>query len=117
MSNYPPGVTGNEPQITGEWPCRVCGGYGYDDENEDGKHTCGWCKGDGLEPEDPTVAQIEALYDFAPHDAREFVARCAFEWFDRHDPDTRKHIRECIEAVRLPRHNDKQIKWSLDAYR
>lgn len=25
MSNYPPGVSGNEPQITGEWPCRNCG--------------------------------------------------------------------------------------------
>lgn len=23
--NYPPGVTGNEPQITGEWPCENCG--------------------------------------------------------------------------------------------
>lgn len=25
LSNYPPGVTGNEPQITGEWPCENCG--------------------------------------------------------------------------------------------
>lgn len=24
-SNYPPGVTGNEPQITGEYPCEHCG--------------------------------------------------------------------------------------------
>jgi hypothetical protein len=24
-SNYPPGVSGNEPQITGEWPCEGCG--------------------------------------------------------------------------------------------
>lgn len=23
--NYPPGVSGNEPQITGEWPCAECG--------------------------------------------------------------------------------------------
>jgi len=23
--DYPPGVTGNEPQITGEWPCVNCG--------------------------------------------------------------------------------------------
>ena len=23
MSNYPPGVTGNEPQITGEWPVDI----------------------------------------------------------------------------------------------
>ena len=25
MNNYPPGVSGNEPQITGEWPCFNCG--------------------------------------------------------------------------------------------
>lgn len=25
MSNYPPGVTGREPEITGDWPCPVCG--------------------------------------------------------------------------------------------
>ena len=25
LSNYPPGVSGNEPQITGEWPCSSCG--------------------------------------------------------------------------------------------
>jgi hypothetical protein len=25
LSNYPPGVSGNEPQITGEWPCENCG--------------------------------------------------------------------------------------------
>ena len=23
--DYPPGVTGREPQITGEWPCTNCG--------------------------------------------------------------------------------------------
>jgi len=49
--NYPPGVTGFEPQITGEWPCGECGGRGYD-EDEDGKHACGHCEGSGLEPED-----------------------------------------------------------------
>jgi len=52
MSNYPPGVSGNEPEITGIWPCRLCGGAGYD-EDEDGKHTCKYCKGDGIEPEEP----------------------------------------------------------------
>ncbi len=25
LSNYPPGVTGNEPELTGEWPCVECG--------------------------------------------------------------------------------------------
>lgn len=49
--NLPPGVSGNEPQITGEWPCRDCGGAGYD-EDEDGKHSCPWCSGSGIEPED-----------------------------------------------------------------
>src|ERR1700760_2143179 len=36
-SNYPPGVTGNEPEITGEWPCecdrdpdcKKCDGKGF----------------------------------------------------------------------------------------
>lgn len=51
--SYPPGVTGNEPQITGEWPCRVCQGAGYDDENEDGKHACSYCRGTGIDPEEP----------------------------------------------------------------
>lgn len=49
MSNYPPGVSGNEPEITGEWPCRVCDGAGHDDD----MHSCLWCGGSGIEPEDP----------------------------------------------------------------
>ena len=48
--DYPPGVTGNEPQITGEWPCEECEGAGYD-EDEDGKHACSHCEGSGLEPD------------------------------------------------------------------
>lgn len=44
--DYPPGVTGNEPQISGEWPCDECGGLGYD-EDEDGKHACFLCEGKG----------------------------------------------------------------------
>jgi len=51
MSNYPPGVTGNEPEITGEWPCSECDGVGHD-EDEDGKHSCPWCRGSGIEPEE-----------------------------------------------------------------
>lgn len=23
--DFPPGVTGSEPEITGDWPCSVCG--------------------------------------------------------------------------------------------
>lgn len=37
MSNYPPGVTGNEPQISGEWPC-------YCDRDPD----CPLCGGSGI---------------------------------------------------------------------
>jgi hypothetical protein len=44
MSNYPPGVTGNEPQITGEWPCAACGGHD--------SSGCWLCGGSGIEPED-----------------------------------------------------------------
>jgi hypothetical protein len=40
--DYPPGVTGNEPQISGEWPCecdrdphcKMCEGKGYIDYGE-----------------------------------------------------------------------------------
>lgn len=48
---YPPGVTGREPEITGEWPCHDCGGCGYD-EDEDGRHACQTCSGTGVLPED-----------------------------------------------------------------
>jgi hypothetical protein len=30
LSNYPPGVTGREPEITGDYPCGFCGGFGTD---------------------------------------------------------------------------------------
>mgnify|MGYP001252619288 CR=1 FL=1 len=51
MSNYPPGVTGNEPPITGEWPCDNCDGNGFD-VDEDGKFACPVCNGTGILPED-----------------------------------------------------------------
>jgi DnaJ-class molecular chaperone len=61
MSNYPPGVTGNEPQITGEWPCDECDGMGYF-EDEDGKDSCKFCEGTGIYPENGTYApDLEAL--------------------------------------------------------
>jgi hypothetical protein len=104
MSNYPPGVTGNEPQITGEWPCQVCGGWGFDDENEDGKHTCMWCLGSGIQPEDPTVEQIRYLAEFHNRgEAREYVYCMATKWLDRNHPGTRKYLRESLEAVRWPK--------------
>lgn len=44
MDNYPPGVTGNEPQISGIWPCGYCGG-----QHDTG---CGLCKDTGVHPEE-----------------------------------------------------------------
>jgi DnaJ-class molecular chaperone len=49
-ANYPPGVTGNEPELTGEWPCHECHGTGGFIEFEDGHRTvdtCGDCQGKG----------------------------------------------------------------------
>lgn len=51
MSNYPPGVTGNEPEITGEYPCTSCGGAGGWMEDT-GPDICPLCKGIGIFPED-----------------------------------------------------------------
>lgn len=45
---YPPGVSGNEPQITGDWPCIACGGSGG--SKEDGN--CWMCNGTGIHPEE-----------------------------------------------------------------
>lgn len=49
MSNYPPGVTGNEPQITGEWPCSECDGAGGDPVEGE---VCRLCRGSGIFPEE-----------------------------------------------------------------
>jgi hypothetical protein len=93
MSNYPPGVTGMEPQITGDWPCRVCGGSGM-------KFTeCWWCLNGGTEPEEPGVVQLENLAFWNRDEARDYVTRMAVDWLDRHDPDTRIYIRDAIRAV------------------
>lgn len=32
--DYPPGVTGNEPELSGEWPCTDCG------RTTNGDHGC-----------------------------------------------------------------------------
>jgi DnaJ-class molecular chaperone len=42
LSNYPPGVSGNEPQITGEYPCAHCGAT-LPEEAE-----CEMCDGEGV---------------------------------------------------------------------
>jgi len=44
--DYPPGVTGNEPQITGEWRCANCGAVlpeEYDGKPWDGEECPGGC--------------------------------------------------------------------------
>jgi hypothetical protein len=99
MSNYPPGVTGNEPEITGEWPCRACGGEGgYKDEEE--AVACYWCKGHGIEPEEVTPDQLWQLSRYHGFkEAREYVFQMATEWLERYDPETRKYLRRCMAAV------------------
>lgn len=42
-ANYPPGVTGNESQLTGIWPCRDC------DAPLPEEKTCPRCDGTGKE--------------------------------------------------------------------
>lgn len=53
MSNYPPGVSGNEPQITGEWPCDCSNS---DDSGYDPR--CPLCGGRGILRE-----EVEELAD------------------------------------------------------
>ncbi len=53
LSNYPPGVTGNEPELTGIWPCSRCNGeVEWNDEGRPGS-SCWFCGGTGVDPEDP----------------------------------------------------------------
>ena len=65
LSNYPPGVSGNEPEITGMWPCGECDGEGGE-RDEDGVQTCPRCEGSGIEPEEFSLSYIE--YDLLPRD-------------------------------------------------
>ena len=51
MHNYPPGVTGNEPQLTGDWPCPACEGFGSDTGDE--HRSCWYCGGTGVMPKTP----------------------------------------------------------------
>jgi len=61
--NYPPGVTGSEPQITGEWPCLECQGECYWPEHDGGGTYCPRCNGSGIEPEDLETDYIQDLID------------------------------------------------------
>ena len=89
--NYPPGVSGNEPQITGEWPCTQC----------EGGEECAYCEGKGY------VNGDEEWYNF-----KYKCPKCAgtLEWNDRSDmfqcdsecdPETgqAKHLFEPDEVV------------------
>lgn len=60
MSNYPPGVTGSESHLTGEYPCAECYGEGGD-QDEDGWNSCARCKGTGIEPEELDASYVEDL--------------------------------------------------------
>lgn len=97
-NNYPPGVTGNEPHLTGEWPCFDCDGAGYD-EDEDGKHGCERCNGSGIEPEEYALDYLRSLVadcaagraDRARLDGPIEAARCCV--FDRGKPQDREYLR------------------------
>jgi hypothetical protein len=58
--NYPPGVTGNEPQLTGEWTCRTCGAVlpeevdCLDCNGGRMRSKCATCHGEGKVPYDGT---------------------------------------------------------------
>lgn len=94
-SNYPPGVSGNEPHITGEWPCVACGGYGYD-EDEDGKHACPHCRGRGIEPEEFDVQYLQDLVDAGTtwHVVLESVIdSVCCSVFNREKPEDRRYLK------------------------
>src|SRR5262245_28535367 len=66
LSNYPPGVSGNEPHLTGEWPCLECHGAGSEVDS-DGEHlyvnACPRCGGSGIEPEEFDFDYVVTLAD------------------------------------------------------
>lgn len=52
LSNLPPGVTGREPEITGDWPCEDCFGMGGECDEDGRVIRCERCDGSGLEPDE-----------------------------------------------------------------
>ena len=102
MSNYPPGVTGNEPQITGEWPCLECDGEGGDREE---RVACGRCKGSGIEPEEFDVGYLEQLVEDRPQGDRLTATletlRCST--FDRRVEADRRILRAAAALRRQER--------------
>jgi hypothetical protein len=96
--HYPPGVTGLEPELTGEWPCEVCGGTGG--SREDG--SCPWCSGTGVEPEDLDPEQVEATAWLAPRHVRERLCQEA-SYRSLYDARARDHLRALLAAYRRGR--------------
>lgn len=92
MSNWnlPPGCSPNDPHLTGEWPCVDCDGAGYD-EDEDGKHSCRWCRGTGVEPEEPpfcrTCETDSSQVEYFFHNLKSDAWQCNLCYDDGPDPD------------------------------
>lgn len=101
MSNYPPGVSGNEPQITGEWPCVACYGEAAERDEDGGYDLCPHCRGAGIEPEEFFVDYVEGLADSTDKDVLDSVVqtmRCYV--LDRSIPEDRRFLRAAARARR-----------------
>lgn len=109
MNNYPPGVTGNEPQITGEWPCVSCDGEGGG-RDEDGTWSCPHCKGSGIEPEEFDLEYVKEVAD--NFYSGRFVEGSVLDTmryyrYDRNKPEDREMLRALIAI----RHNMQEKGW------
>jgi len=95
MNNYPPGVSGNEPQITGEWPCVSCDGAGGE-RDEDGVSRCPHCNGTGIEPEEFELEYVEELADefyTGRYEVESVLAAMRHYRYDRKGSDDRRMLR------------------------
>lgn len=103
---YPPGVTGNEPQITGEWPCVLCGGYPAEQDEDGGWDVCPHCRGAGMEPEEFDVGYLEELVEdeCRNKDVLDAVVQAVrYCQFDRAKPDDRRYLHAAARVRRLLR--------------
>lgn len=94
MNGYPPGVTGNEPFLTGIYPCIACGGEGAERNEDGGYDACDHCGGSGTEPEEFNVEYVEHLADSIDIESVKAVletVRCCV--FDREKEDDRRYLR------------------------
>ena len=88
---YPPGVSPNDPHLTGEWPCFECAGEPFGDQDD----PCMCCSGSGIEPDDYPLDYLHALAEFGTTQTRagdivDWARRCRF---DRADPVQRRTLR------------------------